>query len=305
MTVFRPHIHNLQARSRIVAAIRAFFAEQDFLEVTTPVRIPAPAPEVHINPVPSGDWFLQTSPELCMKRLLAAGLPRIYQICPCFRAAERGDRHLPEFTMLEWYGAGMTCQDMMVQTGELIRAAADAVPGGRSIRRKVDGAWRTVDLSEDFDRITVADAFARWASLSAWDALNAGKFDECLSFEVEPHLGLERPAFLLDYPAPLGALARKKPDDPHLAERFELYIAGMEICNAFGELTDPAEQRMRFAADREARNRAGKPVWPLPEAFLSDLEHMPDAAGNALGLDRLVMLLTGAKRIDDVVCFTP
>lgn len=291
----------LRARADLVSAARRFFSEREYLEVSTPTRIPAPAPETHIEAVPSGDWVLHTSPELCMKRLLAAGLPRIFQICPCFRAGERGDRHLPEFTLLEWYTAGHDYTDLMEQTEELVRAMA-AVADRHD---RVEWNGMVVPLDGPWERLTVKEAFQRYAGESAEVALAQGRFDERLAFEVEPHLGIGGPVFLHDYPAELGALARRKPWDTTVAERFELYIAGVELCNGFTELTDPAEQRQRFEADRAARHAAGRPVHPLPEKFLSDLGHMPAAAGNALGVDRLVMLLTGASRIDDVVCFTP
>lgn len=291
----------LRARAELVSAVRRFFSERDYLEVSTPVRIPAPAPEAHIDAVSSEDWVLHTSPELCMKRLLAAGLPRIFQICPCFRARERGDRHLPEFTLLEWYTADHDYTDLMDQTEALVRTMAAAVDRHDHLE------WQgtVVPLDAQWERLTVKEAFHRYASESAEQALAEGRFDERLAFEVEPHLGIGGPVFLHDYPAELGALARRKPWDPTVVERFELYIAGIELCNGFTELTDPVEQRKRFETEQASRHAAGRPVHPLPEKFLADLGQMPAAAGNALGMDRLVMLLTNAARIDEVVCFTP
>jgi lysyl-tRNA synthetase class 2 len=271
------------------------------LEVETPLRIPAPAPEVHIEAVASEGWFLHTSPELCMKRLVAAGFERIFQICHCFRRGERGRRHLPEFALLEWYTAGHTYLDMMDQTRELICHAAWALGSPDGLRYQ----GRPIPLEAPWPRISVAEAFGRYGSLSMELALAQNRFDEIMGLEIEPNLGLDKPVFLYDYPGACGALARAKPDDPTLVERFELYIAGLEICNAFGELTDAAEQRRRFEADNRQRRRAGKTAYPPAEPFLADLARMPAAAGNALGLDRLVMLFADAAAIDAVVAFTP
>jgi lysyl-tRNA synthetase class 2 len=287
----------LEQRARIVQTIRSFFVARDFLEVETPHRLPGNAPEAHIDAVQSDGWFLHTSPELCMKRLLAAGYPQLFQLCRCWRAAERGSRHLPEFTMLEWYMAGSDYHVLMEQCEALL---ATLRPGGTLAYR-----GQTIDLASPWERLTVAQAFDRYGSRSLQQALAEDRFDEIISFEIEPHLGLQRPTFLMEYPADLAALARKHPERPHVAERFELYIAGMELANAFSELTDPVEQRQRFIAEEKVRRMAGKPPYPPAEKFLQELEAMPEAAGIALGLDRLVMLLTGAETIDEVVAFTP
>ncbi len=287
----------LEKRARILQRIRAFFVEEGCLEVETPHLIPANAPETHIDAVPAGGGYLQTSPELCMKRLLAAGYPRLFQLCRVWRGNERGGRHLPEFTLLEWYRAGSDYTSLMEDCENLLAAL---VPKGRLTFR-----GETVGLTSPWERLTVTEAFARHASLPLEEALDLDRFDELLALEVEPHLGRGRPTFLTEYPAQLAALARKKPDDPRVAERFELYIAGMELANAFSELTDPAEQRERFERDEATRRSAGKPPSPLPETFLRELASLPGAAGIALGVDRLVMLLTGADSIDEVVAFTP
>jgi len=292
---------NLIRRARVVAAVRGFFNTQGYLEVETPLRIPAPAPEAHIDAQPSGEWFLQTSPELCMKRMLAAGFAKIFQICKCFRRGERGRRHLPELTMLEWYTAGADYRHMMDQCEALvafIRAELD-LPAAIAYQN------RSIDLGTPWARMRVDDAFGRYAGCSAAEALAQGRFDEIMGLRIEPELGWERPVFLYDYPAACGALARLKPDRPDIAERFELYIGGLELCNAFSELTDAPEQRRRFADEAEQRRAAGKSIYPSPEPFLKALERMPSAAGNALGIDRLVMLLTDADAIDQVVAFTP
>ena len=291
----------LQLRAKIIQAVRQFFYEQDYLEVETPHRVPVIAPEAHIEAEMSGTWFLHTSPELCMKRLLAAGYPRIFQICRCFRAGERGSKHLPEFTLLEWYGAGMDYFDMMAECENLLGFTARAL--GSEERLVYQG--RKVDLNPPWERLTVAAAFDRYASQSLEDALLNDRFDEVIAFEIEPRLGNEKPVFLYDYPAQKGALARLKPGHPKVAQRFELYVCGLELCNAFDELTDPLEQRRRFEVDGQVRAAAGKAAYPLPEKFLEALGDMPPAAGNALGLDRLVMLFSDAAQIDAVVAFTP
>ncbi len=302
MAYRQQHIRdNLERRARLLAAVRTFFESAGYLEVETPVRIPAPAPEAHIDPLSAEGWYLQTSPELAMKRLLAAGYPRIFQICRCFRRGERGGRHLPEFTLLEWYSAHADYHHMMTQTEALIRDVVPQVIG----RRELAFHGRVIDMAAPVERITVDEAFGRWAGCTPEEALAAGRFDEVMGLEIEPRLGWDRPAFLYDYPAACAALARLRPDRPAVAERFELYIGGIELCNGFSELTDADEQRRRFEAERDQRRRNGRPSPPMPEPFLAALADMPPSAGNALGLDRLTMLLVGTNAIDDVSAFVP
>jgi len=292
---------NLLLRARIIQAVRTFFIERDYLEVETPCCIPAPAPEAHIDAMAAEKGYLQTSPEVCMKRMLAAGYDRLFQICKCFRHGERGSKHLPELTLLEWYTAGDHYLDMMVQCEDLIGFV------GKCTRADIGLVFqgRNIDLKVPWHRVTVEEAFDRYASLSMERALSENRFDEMMGCEIEPMLGWDRPVFLYDYPARLGALARLKPSDHRYAERFELYIGGLELCNAFTELTDPVEQKTRFLHEAEIRKAAGKQDYPLPEKFLKSLSFMPEAAGNALGIDRLVMLMANTKTIDDVVAFTP
>ncbi len=291
----------LRLRAAMIRAIRRFFLDQDFLEVETPVRIPAPAPESHIDPVTSGDWFLQTSPELCMKRLLAAGYPKIFQICRCFRAGERGVRHLPEFTLLEWYRAGSDYRALMDDCEALIAGVAVELGLGGAV------TWqgRRIDLAPPWERLTVREAFARYAPLTVEEALGRGVFDETMAFEIEPHLGREKPLFLYEYPVSQGALARVKAADRSVAERFELYIASLELANAFSELTDAEEQRRRFEEVSRERLRSNCPLTPMPEPFLAALSRMPPSAGIALGVDRLAMILADRAGIDTVVAFPP
>jgi lysyl-tRNA synthetase class 2 len=291
----------LHVRARVLEAVRRFFIAQAYLEVETPIRIPAPAPETHIDAQPAGDWYLHTSPELGMKRLLAAGYPRIFQICKCFRQGERGRRHLPELTMLEWYTAGVDYRHMMAQCEALVGFAVAEL----GMAPLIVYQQRTIDLTPPWARLRVEDAFLRFGDCAMSEALDQDRFDEIMGLQIEPRLGWNQPVILYDYPAACGALARLKPGQPDTAERFELYIGGLELCNAFSELTDPHEQRQRFAEETHRRQEAGKSIYPVPEPFLAALAHMPDAAGNALGIDRLVMLLTDSDSIDQVVAFTP
>jgi len=292
---------NLKKRSLVMQSTRDFFLSRDYLEVETPLLSPAVIPEAHINPVTCNTGFLQASPELYMKRLLAGGAERIFQICKCFREEERGSRHLPELTMLEWYGAGQTYADLMGQCQDLIRYIASQLGMGQ--RMMYQGS--KIGLSRPFERLSVARAFEIFSSATPEEAIEEGRFDEILSFDIEPNLGLGRPCFLYDYPAPLASLARLHPQNPRVAQRFELYIAGIELANGFTELTDPSLQRHRFEKENHIRKSLDRTPLPLPEKFLSALGDMPEAAGIALGLDRLVMIFCDTANIDDVVAFSP
>ena len=292
---------NLNLRAIIIGAVRQFFLDNDYLEVETPIRQPTQAPEEHIDTVSSERWFLQASPELCMKRLLASGYQRIFQICRCFRGKERGRRHLPEMTLLEWYTAGEDYRHMIRQTQDLICHVARSL-GVKHILRYQN---HVIDWTTSWQRMTVAEAFETYGSATMNAALSSDCFDEILALEIEPNLGIRHPTFLTDYPAECAALARLSPDAPDLAERFELYIGGLELCNGFSELADPVEQRERFKNTLLKRSSVGKESGPMPEKFLDTLKNMPPAAGNALGLDRLVMLFADTGRIDDIVAFTP
>lgn len=291
----------LRLRALLIQNIRLFFCKLGFLEVETPVRIPAPAPEENIQAFPSGDWFLQTSPELAMKRLLAAGYPRIFQISKCFRAGERGTLHLPEFTMLEWYVTGFDYLKLMRQCREMIVAVARDTGLAEGISRqnkkiRVNGPWK---------KMTVEEAFRKYSPASLADALQKDQFDEIMVEYIEPNLGFKQPTFLFDYPSSLAALAKLKDKNRLVAERFELYIAGVEIANGFSELTDAREQRRRFEKARKLRASLGYDDYPLPEKFLASLDKLPACAGIALGVDRLAMLFADAACLDDVVPFPP
>ncbi len=291
----------LPVRSRCLARIRRFFIENGYLEVETPVCIPAPLPEPHINAPRAACGYLQPSPEACMKQLLAAGFKKLFQICRCFREAERGSRHLPEFTLLEWYGTGHSHEDLM-HTCELL---LEAVLRDVSATSRICYQSKNIDFTRPWPRLTVSEAFARFAEEDMAAALANGRFDELMGMAIEPCLGLEQPVFLYDYPSATSPLASPRPDNPEIARRFELYMAGIEICNGCTELRDAAVQEQRFAEELESRRQAGLPVYPFPGRFLEALQLMPDTAGCALGIDRLLMLLTDSKTIDEVVAFTP
>lgn len=294
----------LWLRANIIKTVRDFFWERGFLEVETPLLIPANAPEEHINPISAlPSWQLQTSPEICMKRLLCRGYQKLFQISRCWRSDERGSRHLSEFTMLEWYRAGCDYRILMTDCEELLRyVAAMCLSGDRCF---VHNSAK-ISPSVPWRRISVQEAFLHFGKVDVWDCLKKGLYEEILTATVEPALaGFDSPVILMDYPAELAALARTKPGNPVLAERFELYVGGLELANGFSELTDPLEQRRRFEEANYARSSAGQPILPLPEPFLDSLATMPDSAGIALGVDRLVMLTAGAGSIDEVVAFTP
>jgi lysyl-tRNA synthetase class 2 len=291
---------NLELRARTLEAIRGYFQGLGFLEVETPIRVPAPAPEAHIDAIPSGRWYLAPSPELHMKRLLAAGHQRIYQVCKSFRAREQGRHHNPEFTMLEWYRAGAGYLEAIEETERLVGHVAEQVLGATAPRT----GGNRLDLAPPWERLTVAEAFQRFAGWRPGPDPDAERFNLDLVERVEPMLGRNGPTVLLDYPSSMASLARLKPGAPEVAERFEVYAGGLELANGFTELTDAAEQRRRFQEEARKRQEAGHEVYPLPEAFLAALPSLPPAYGVALGVDRLVMLLTGASSIDQVMAFT-
>jgi lysyl-tRNA synthetase class 2 len=312
---------NLQVRGRLQAAIRQWFATHDFVEVETPILQVSPGAEVHLAgfatewELPDGEErvrWLHSSPELAMKKLLAGGLPRLFQFARVFRNAERSALHHPEFTMLEWYRAGGDYHAIMADCAALL-----ALTGVAELR------WgkHACDPRAEPERLTVAEAFQRFAGVDllatignaerlahhAGIAMHAGDTWDDVFFRVmfeaiEPRLGMGRPTILCEYPISMAALARQKPADPRVAERFELYVCGVELANAFSELTDAAEQRRRLQADMELKERLYGVRWPIDEDFLAALDHgLPECAGVALGFDRLVMLATGAERIEDVL----
>ena len=302
----------LRARAAIRRAVRDLFDREGFVEVETPARVRAPGQEVHLDAVASEGRWLVTSPEYHMKRLVADGLPRIYQIGKAWRADERGPHHATEFTMLEWYAAGEPLESLAAQCERIVDAAAAAVGRRRPeiaapfVRTTVRELWRRhagIDLqgdeSADTLRRKALGAGVAVGSATAWDDV----FFQVWLDRVEPALASGPPTFVFDWPAPLAALARRKPDAPAWAERFELYAGGLELANAFGELTDPVEQRARFEEESAVRAARGKVVYPIDERLLDAIGRMPPTSGIALGFDRLVMLVLGIGDIREVVAF--
>jgi len=310
----------LRRRAALTAATRAFFAARGYTEVETPYAVVAPGEEVHLRAFrtvrehPDGrtePLWLHTSPEFAMKRLLVGGSGPIFQLARVWRNGEGSALHSPEFTMLEWYRPGADLAGLMDETEAFLRAVLPPVVSCRGVQTSLDR----------FERMSVADAFARYvgadvlATAGDAPALAAAAgvrlrpdenwedlFFRLLLERVEPRIGRDRPTCLTHWPAAQAALARRDPADPRVAERFEIYVCGIELANAFVELTDAAEQRARFVADRARRHAASGPDWPMDEDFLAALEHgMPPAAGPALGFDRLAMIAAGADRIGQVL----
>ena len=292
----------------MMKSIRAFFDAADFLEVETPLAVPSPGLDLHLDalevPGMGQPRWLITSPEYQMKRLLCAGAPRLMQLCKCFRAGEVGARHQPEFTMLEWYRAFADADALMRDTEQLVASVAREVLGTTLLPARGDDV--ALDLSPPWERLTLDDAFVRYAGVRVDEVLpDEDRFFLILSETIEPAIGRAKPTFLTRWPASMASLARLLPDAPQRADRFEAFARGLELCNGFGELTDPIEQRARLVRDQAARRALGKPVYPIDEKFLQAMEEgMPPAGGNALGADRLLMLLLGLERIDDAVAFS-
>ena len=335
---WRPDVHAdrrpfLLARGRIQAALRAWFAARGFVEVDPCILQASPGNEAHLHAFATGlkavdgttlgRLYLHTSPEFACKKLLAAGETRLFAFAHVFRNRERGPLHHPEFTMLEWYRAHEPYEALMDDCAELLALAADAGGAGGL-------SWRSaaVDPKVPPERVTMANAFARFAGIDLSATMNASGdtdrdalaaavnatggrvaaddswadlFSRVLVERVEPRLGRGRATILCEYPVTEAALARPKPGDPRVAERFELYACGVELANGFGELTDPVEQRRRFMADMDLKERLYGERYPLDEDFLAALAHMPPASGIALGFDRLVMLASGAPTIEHVL----
>lgn len=302
-------IEELQIRAALFRAIRKFFHGQQFLEADTPVRQPVIIPESNIQPILSEDAYLQTSPELYMKRLLASGCEKIFQVCHCFRKEERGRHHLEEFIMLEWYRKNADYSVLMEDCENLFVFLQQEMAGTLSSK---DNQGRlalfsdpSFSLTPPWQRITVEEAFRIWSPVSLERTLEDTLFDEILVEYIEPKLGTSKPAFLYDYPVSMASLARRKKGNDDYSERFELYIRGVELGNGFSELTDPTEQRSRFTAEIEACGLAFNHEMAMPEKFLQELGKIGEAAGIAFGFDRLLMLLLGKASVDEAVTFSP
>lgn len=312
----------LEERARILGAGRAFFDGRGYLEVETPALQTAPCMEAHIQAfrteIVSADsqskdtLYLHTSPEFAMKKLLVAGLPKIYQLAKVFRNAEGSSWHSPEFTMLEWYQTGMDYKDMMRETIDLVRHVS---------AKTLSADGKISDPHQEWQKINVVDALKKYADLDISDHLDdlahlqgeakrigvyvspqddwQNALLKIIMEKVEPQLGSPVPTIIYDYPVSMAALSRAKPEDPRFAERFEVYVCGIELANAFGELTDAKVQRARFLHDVKLRKEVYGDDYPVDEDFLKALEFgLPACSGNALGIDRLVMLATGAAHID-------
>jgi elongation factor P--(R)-beta-lysine ligase len=290
---------NLMRRALILEGIREYFRDNDFLEIDTPLRVPQVAPEVNIAPFLSEECFLSTSPELYMKRLLAAGYDKIFQLTRSFRRGERGRLHQPEFTILEWYRIYSGYAEVMQDTENLVLSITRKLGGDNSISYR----GQIIDLSVPWVRLTVSDAFNKFAGWDPSEAFDPDRFETDLVDKVLPAFPTNRPVILTEYPAYTASLSRLKPGDASVAERAEAFIGGLEIANAFSELVDPEEQEKRFKEDIESLKKAGKDYYKLPERFLEAIKTMPPAGGIAVGVDRLVMLFCDADRIDDVLAF--
>lgn len=291
---------NLQRRALIYQFTRAFFREQGFLEVETPIRMPTVAPEPHITPFQSEAWFLSTSPELHMKRMLAAGYKRLFQISHSFRRGERGRWHNPEFTMLEWYCTGADYRRMIQDIERLLVTLTSKL----GLNTTVPYRGQAIDISLPWPRITVRDAFLQAAG---WDPIaepDSRRFDIDLVTKVLPSLTPSRPTVLMDYPAAMASLARLKPDEAGIAERAEVFIGGLELANIYSELGDAREQEKRFQEAIEQIHKEQGQQLIMPRQFLAAVAHLPECGGVALGIDRLVMLLCDADAIDEVIAFT-
>ncbi len=291
---------NLERRELVYRFIRGFFRDEGFLEVETPVRVPGVAPELHIFPYRSEDWFLSTSPELHMKRLLAAGYEKLYQFSRCFRKGERGKLHNPEFTMLEWYRTGGDYRQMIRDTEQMVMS----IVKGLKLNLVIEYRGRQIDLTPPWPLITVRDAYLKSAGWDPTTEYDPVRFDLDQVNKVVPAFASDRPTILLDYPARMAALSRLKPSDPTVAERAEVFIGGLELANAYSELNDVKEQERRFQAEIEQieREQGWRPA--MPQRFIKAIAHLPDCGGIALGVDRLVMLFCNAATIDEVSAFT-
>lgn len=300
----------IKRRARIVSALRSFFDGRDFVEVETPVRIAAPAPEPNIDcpevlpPRNAGGngTFLRASPELQMKKLLAAGMDRIYQIGPCFRDGEKGTRHNPEFTMIEWYRKNATYLDILEDTKQLYTFLSSLDYGDRpfDLSNMSSGMceFEKNTASEiEFKQVTVRESYLRWAHWDPWECWDQDRFDFDMAVKIEPELRTLGAVFLMDYPPQAASLAKLRGD---VAERWEFYVNGVELANCFTELCDPEEQRRRFVSARDERRQLNEADYPIDEEFLAVLGDIDSAAGIALGVDRLVMALLDIKDISQV-----
>ncbi|MFO7871228.1 MAG: amino acid--tRNA ligase-related protein [Kiritimatiellia bacterium] len=288
-------------RSKVLMAVRDFFHGRGYIEVETPVRIEAPPPELHIDAEPCGNGYLRTSPELHMKRLLAEGYGRIFQMGPCFRRGEKGPFHNPEYTMLEWYRCDADYMDMLRECRKLLIHVCRKVLGSPVLNCRS----QKIHLARNWNVITVNKAFRNAAGWDPITSFDPDRFDVDLVTKVIPSFPADVPTVIKDYPAETAAMARCGRPPQGTAERLEVFAGGLELANAFSELTDPAEQKARFRQWRAERRRAGRDIYPEDTLFLAAMESgLPPSAGTALGVDRLVMLAADCLSIDMVRAFT-
>jgi len=289
----------LEKRAQIYRIVRSFFCDQGFLEVETPIRASTIAPELHIEPFQSEGYLLSTSPELYMKRLLSAGYEKLFQISHCFRKDERGRQHNPEFILLEWYRSRSDYMQMIDDTEQLVLHIADILHLGTQIPYQ----GQIIDINPPWPKVTVREAFIKHAGWDPVTATDLSKFDIDLVTKIMPTFPKNRPVILMDYPAPMASLARLNSLNQLVAERAEVFIGGMELANAFSELTDPYQQRQRFQYEIAQIKKERDYNHIMPEKFLDSLAHLPPCGGIALGVDRLIMLFNDTNLIDDVVAF--
>lgn len=300
----------LHRRGQLTAATRAFFQSRGYLEVETPYAVSAPGEEVHLRAMKAGDLYLHTSPEFAMKKLLAGGSGPIFQLARVWRDEPSSDTHAPEFTMLEWYALHDDMSRLIVETAALLRAVLSPVVTCRGVTTRLDEVMQ-ITVAEAFERYAGLDLLANLEDAAALAAaakirLRDGESWEDLFFRlllerVEPHLGQETLTFLTHYPISQAALARPDPGDPRVAERFEVYVCGMELANAFVELVDPMAMRTRFVEDRARRHKLYGEDWAMDEDLLAAMASLPPCAGIALGFDRLAMLASGSPMIQNVM----
>ncbi len=327
-------------RAKIISLIRAFFGKENFLEVETPSLVKLPGMEPYIDPIKvdlpilggKRETYLITSPEYAMKKILAAGFPKIFQICKSFRGGEAiDDLHNPEFTILEWYRAHADYNDIMDDMERLINFVGNNLKNKKRVtfpkkakNLKIKYQGKTIDLTSPWQRMTVKEVFSKYANIEldkalereqiAREAVKRGyvvskndSFDDIFFKiflnEIEPRLNSGKPVILYDWPYQMAALSQRKKQDPRYAERFEVYIGGLELGNAFSELIDSNEQRKRLIKERNLRKSLGKEIYDIDEDFLEALREMPPSGGIAVGVDRIAMLFTDAKKIDEVMFF--
>lgn len=321
---------NIEIRGKVMESIRDFFASEGFAEIETPLMVRSPGMEPNLSQFKTeladergykNVAYLVTSPEYSCKKMLAAGMEKIFSLGKVFRneepyssAAGELITHNPEFTMLEWYRAGEDYVKLMDDTERLVRHCIKQTTNDERRTTNLAAPWLRLSVKEAFsqiglnlDQILTRDTMAKAATDKGYAVSSNDSFDDCFFkiflTEIEPKLGLEQPTILYDYPIQMASLSRAKPNDPRYAERFEVYAGGLELANAFSELIDPVEQRKRLEEERELRGKLGKDMPPIDDDFIAAVGAMKPSAGIALGVDRLVMLLTGARSIEDVILF--